>query len=309
MSARHGVDPLIARFQAVPATDPALNIQSWREANDQTGIDFGGDPVALSSVQDVSIGARDGALIKIRIYRPEHASGGKVALYFHGGGWVIGSIEGSDRVARALARDLGAIVISVDYRMAPEVVFPTPNHDCADVLAWTRTAPPELGFKPHQVVLSGDSAGAHLALAIAYEALDQGQPVQAVIAFYPCLDPNCGSSSMTEYASGYGLLGQDRMRWFWNQYRGEHAPDAALTPWLRHDLSGLCPTWIMTAQFDPLVDEGQQFALRLAKAGVTVATDFVPGMLHGFVRWRGVIKQPERAVQSAAAWVNTQLNE
>jgi acetyl esterase len=308
MSARQGVDPLIARFQAVPATDPSLNIQAWRKANDQTGIDFGGVPVALGSVQDFNISARDGALIKIRIYKPEHAPAGKVALYFHGGGWVIGSIEGSDRVARALACDLGATVISVDYRMAPEVVFPIPNHDCADVLAWTRTAPAALGFKPEQVVLAGDSAGAHLALAIAYQAQDQGQPVQAVIAFYPCLDPNCESNSMAQYSSGYGLLGQDRMRWFWSQYRGQHVPDAALTPWLRNDLSGLCPTWIMTAQFDPLVDEGQQFALRLARAGVTVATDFVPGMLHGFIRWRGIVRQSERAIESAAQWVNTQLS-
>jgi acetyl esterase len=309
------IDPRVVPFCAPPASNPALDIAQWRRDNDAIGIERGGEPVSVQATQDSTIAARDGHAIPIRIYSPQGLTNDSpVVIYAHGGGWVIGSIAGSDRVTRALAHDMNAVVVSVDYRMAPEAPFPAAIHDLEDVVHGLIAQPGSFNWAGRKFVLSGDSAGAHLALQLAYQMLDANKVnpssklAAAVLAIYPCLNPACDSTTMHEYANGHGLS-RDGMKWYWQQYLAGAAPSSVHTPWLRLDLSGLCPTWIVTAQYDVLRAEAQEFALRLMQAGVTTTLSMQPGMLHGFVRWRGVVPHASRALAQGCAWVNSALRD
>ncbi len=301
------IDHRVTDFCAAPATNPALNIAQWRLDNDAIGMSRGGEPVSVQAIQDSAIQARDGHLIPIRIYSPHGLSAASpVVMYAHGGGWVIGSISGSDRITRAIAHELNAVVVSVDYRMAPESPYPAAINDMQDVYHGLRAQVGSFAWANRRFVLSGDSAGAHLALQLAYDLKDQNKSVDAVLAIYPCLDPSCTSSTMLSYSTGHGLTAAG-MRWYWDQYLNGATPSAAHTPWLRKDLQGLCPIYIVTAQYDVLRAEAEAFALALMQAGVPTALTMEPGMLHGFARWRAVVPHAARAVTEACHWINRAL--
>ena len=301
------VDSRISAFTAQPSSDPSEDIAAWRVVNDQIGQRFGGDLPVGVTVETSQFIARDGASVGVRIYRmrsgtPPTNSLQTAVLYFHGGGWVVGSALGSECIAAQLAHELDAVVISVDYRMAPEYRFPTPIDDCEDALSWVKQSVVKLSIGADAIVLAGDSAGAHLALSLAYRAHDAGNSVQGVMAFYPCIDPSCNSDSMLRLQAKQPLTRQ-RMLWFWDQFLGGAKSAGDSTPWLRPNLSGLPPTWIMTASEDPLSSEGQQFAARLASADVRVGTELHPGMLHGFMRWRTLVPNGGQAVAAASQWM------
>lgn len=292
------IDPRVSALAPAPASDPALDLARWRSDNDALGVKLGGEPVEVERIDTITIACRDGAEISALVYyplipKPE----APITLYAHGGGWVVGSPLGTDRVTRALAQITGGPVVSVAYRKAPEFLFPVPMDDFEDSLQWVRS---HAAFKHLPVWLAGDSAGAHLALAVTFRALDQSAPVAASLAIYPCLDPACDSPSMRAFADGFGLQ-SSRMKWFWETTLGNEVPNAALTPWLRKDLSGIGPVWIGSAQCDVLRDEGQVFAARLAAAGVAVSQLTLPGMLHGFMRWRGLVPHGQIALEHAVA--------
>jgi acetyl esterase len=290
--------------------DPALNLSQWRFDNDALGLKEGGEPVVVREVLELNVTGRDGHLIPVSIYVPNRIKpSASVYVYAHGGGWVIGSTMGTDRVTRALADVAQSIVISVDYRMAPEFAFPIPINDIEDVLLWTQTDSALQTVRRQSIVLAGDSAGAHLALTVAYRQVDAcrrntlGLPtIDGVLAIYPCLDPACDSPTMRAYADNHGLT-QSRMKWFWDCTLAGQLPSAEITPWLRSDLSGAPPVWIVTAQYDPLRAEAESFALRLMQAGVKTSIEMQPCMLHGFMRWRRLVPNGHQALCNAVAWL------
>ncbi len=289
---------------AAAGPDPALNLPLWRADNDALGVKLGGDPVAVDQVLELTVIARDGFSIPIRVYVPKQLkTDTSVYIYAHGGGWVVGSSQGSDRVTRALAHHAQAPVISVDYRMAPEYPFPVPINDVEDVLNWTRSSLAIELVRGRTVNLAGDSAGAHLALTVGYRQVDvkAQDSISGLLAIYPCLDPQCDSPTMRMYGKDHGLT-QARMKWFWDCTLAGQPPTTSITPWLRADVSGLPPTWIVTAQYDPLRAEAESFALRLMQAGVMTSLEMQPGMLHGFMRWRGLVPNADTAICHAAAW-------
>ncbi len=241
-----------------------------------------GEPVA--SVEDRAITA-NGAQIPVRIYRPESGPAVKPALvWFHGGGWVIGSLDGSDFGCRIMANASGCTVISVDYRLAPEYKFPTAVDDCLAVTKWVAENGPELGVDGARIAVGGDSAGGNLAAVVSQLARDVGGPAIAFQALvYPVTNYDFSTASYRDNAEGY-LLERDSMEWFWGHYLRSEADGASTkaSP-LRHtNLAGLPPAIVLTAEFDPLRDEGEAYAKRMRAAGVPVEARRYDGQIHGF---------------------------
>lgn len=264
-----------------------------------TGFKLVGDPVAVremlaltprpqgepvASVEDRAITA-NGAQIPVRIYRPESGPAVKPALvWFHGGGWVIGSLDGSDFGCRIMANASGCTVISVDYRLAPEYKFPTAVDDCLAVTKWVAENGPELGVDGARIAVGGDSAGGNLAAVVSQLARDGGGPAIAFQALvYPVTNYDFSTASYRDNAEGY-LLERDSMEWFWGHYLRSEADGASTkaSP-LRHtNLAGLPPAIVLTAEFDPLRDEGEAYAERMRAAGVPVEARRYDGQIHGF---------------------------
>lgn len=264
-----------------------------------TGFKLVGDPVAVremlaltprpqgepvASVEDRTITA-NGAQIPVRIYRPESGPAVKPALvWFHGGGWVIGSLDGSDFGCRIMANASGCTVISVDYRLAPEYKFPTAVDDCLAVTKWVAENGPELGVDGARIAVGGDSAGGNLAAVVSQLARDGGGPAIAFQALvYPVTNYDFSTASYRDNAEGY-LLERDSMEWFWGHYLRSDADGASTkaSP-LRHtNLAGLPPAIVLTAEFDPLRDEGEAYAERMRAAGVPVEARRYDGQIHGF---------------------------
>ena len=213
--------------------------------------------------------------VPVRLYRPQ--TGAPVVLHLHGGGWVFGDLDTSDRFCRWFAVTTGWAVLAVDYRLAPEHPYPAPLDDCERAGAWLRRQAPSLALDASRLVVLGDSAGANLAAGLAVRR-PEWFALQVLIA--PCLDP--GGATPSYRQENVGLDG-DEMDWFWSQYLPDPAdrlqPDAA--PALAEP-AGLPPAVVVTAEHDPLRDEGETFAARLAAAGVRVVATRWQGMVHGF---------------------------
>jgi acetyl esterase len=263
------------------------------------GFQLEGDPVAVremmalaprpqgeevASVEDRIIPA-NGADIPVRIYRPDTATAAKpVLVWFHGGGWVIGSLDGADFGCRLMTNASGCVVISVDYRLAPESKFPTAADDCYEVTTWVSEHAAELGVDPFRLAVGGDSAGGNLAAVVSQMARDAGgPPIKFQTLIYPVTHHNYDTASYAENAEGY-LLTKSSMVWFWNHYLRSEAdgrhPKAS--PILHEDLANLPPALVITAQYDPLRDEGEAYARRLKECGVSVESKRYDGQIHGF---------------------------
>lgn len=275
------VEALLGLFAQMPPVDyETITPTQLREANRPLQM---APPPAVAEVRDLTLDL-PGRAIAARLYKPEGAGeNAPLVLFYHGGGWVIGSIETHDAAARALAVASGAAVLSVDYRLAPETPFPGPLDDCHDALLWAVHHAAELGIDIGRLAVAGDSAGGNLAAAVAIRARDAGGPALAhQLLIYPVTDTNFENGSYTENAEGY-FLTRRMMQWFWAHYVGDHAnahPEAAV---LQHaDLSNLPPATVLVAQYDPLRDEGLAYAEALRQAGVPVETEEAPGMIHGF---------------------------
>jgi acetyl esterase len=205
-----------------------------------------------------------------------------VVVYLHGGGWVLCGLETHDTGCRTLADRLGAVVISVDYRRAPEDQFPAAAEDSYAATVWAAGQARELGGDPARMVVAGDSAGGNLAAAVALMARDRGGPAIAYqLLVYPVIDVARNTMSYRENATGYYLTAQ-HMQWYWEQYLGPadgHDPYASP---IYADLAGLPPALIVTAEHDPLRDEGEAYAEALQRAGVDATARRYAGMFHGF---------------------------
>ena len=255
--------------------------------------------IVVHSVEDLMIDGPDSA-IPVRIYRPS-AAPAPVHVHFHGGGWVIGDLETHDRDCREICVGADCIVVAVDYRLAPEHIFPAAPEDCYAALCWASANLDSLCALPGAVSVGGDSAGGNLAAAVALMARDRNGPAIAMqLLIYPVTDATMESGSYRDNADGY-LLSRTMMSWFWDHY----CPDLALradplaSPITAEDLTGLPPALIMTAEFDPLRDEGEAYAERLIAAGVEVEVRRFDGLVHGFFSQAGVIEAAREGVDLA----------
>lgn len=233
----------------------------------------------LCPTRDVEIDGPHGP-IGLRIYDTTGATG--VVVHIHGGGWVLGSIEGDDAFCQTLARRTGCSVVSVEYRLAPEHQFPIPLDDCYRAVTWVAENDELTALGP--LILCGASAGANLVIAVAHKLRNNAdwKPVMQVL-LYPVCDANFDTESYREFGNGY-FLTRSAMMWFWDQYAADaQRGDPLLSPLRSPNLEGLPPTLLITAEYDPLRDEGEAFASRLAQAGVPVNSVRFPGMAHGFV--------------------------
>ena len=220
--------------------------------------------------------------LPVRLYRPSLQPELPAVVFCHGGGFVLGDLDTHDALCRGLAHSSGCVVVAVDYRRAPEYPFPIAIDDCLMVLDWIRREAGALGVHVARIAVAGDSAGAHVAIGAALSARDRGIELRHAALLYPVIDPTCSSRSMGQYANGY-LLTREAMQWFWECYLPPTAavadPRARL---LTADLRGFPPTTVLTAEFDPLCDEGEAFAARLRAASVPVELCRMAGAVHGF---------------------------
>jgi acetyl esterase len=254
---------------------------------------------AVDSVEDRTVDG-DGGPIPVRIYRPASAGPLGLLVWYHGGGFVIGGIDTADATARDLTVGAGCVVVSVDYRLAPEHRFPAAPDDAWTVLRWAVDHAAELGADPGRLAVGGDSAGGTLAAVTAIRARDERVPLRHQLLVYPVTDLAGSFGSRVENGEGY-LLTKDTMEWFEDCYLGDHEPhDPEVSP-LYADLAGVAPAHVLTAGFDPLRDEGQAYAEALAAAGVPVLDDRYPTMVHLFLAMVGTSPVVEEALGRAAA--------
>jgi acetyl esterase len=255
------------------------------------------EPPAVAAVEDRAIPGPAGDL-PVRIYTPDSPEPRPVVAFFHGGGFVFCSIDTHDGTCRRLANATGAVVVSVEYRLAPEHCFPAATDDCHAAAEWVYEHAAELGGDGRQLVVAGDSAGGNLAAVVAQMARERGgPPIAYQILIYPVIDAACDSASYTENAEGY-FLEKQAMEWFWRQYLGVDCDgtDPLASPIRARDLTALPPAIVVTAEYDPLRDEGEAYAAALAAAGVPVTTRRYDGMIHGFVSMPMLFPEADEAM-------------
>ncbi len=238
--------------------------------------------VEVASVGDRTIPGPAGP-IPVRVYRPAGDTPKPVIVYFHGGGWVVGSLETHDGTCRVLADRVDAVVVSVDYRLAPEYRFPSAVDDSVAAVAWVAEHATELGADPSRLVVAGDSAGGNLAAVVAQLARDGGPEIRSQLLIYPVTDHEFSSVSMAVNAEGY-FLTRDAMRWFYSQYLNHDAEgdDPRVSPIRASSLAGLPPALVITAEYDPLRDQGIAYAEAMRDAGNEVQLMSCDGQFHGF---------------------------
>lgn len=252
------------------------------------------DTVIPLVAQDNEVGSSDP--LPARIYYPqgyEEVDGGSPAiLFFHGGGFVACDLDTHDGMCRTLCNASGSVVVSVDYRLAPEARFPAAPEDAYRALLWLHQEAGTLGVNSNAISVCGDSAGGNLAAVLCLLARDRkGPTIQKQILIYPVTSPGCDTESHHKFAEGY-FLGREQMQWFWQHYLGEASN--AQTPYvdlLAADLNNLPDAVIVTAEYDPLRDEGAQYAEKLKAAGNTVEYQCVLGQIHGFCSFADFIPQ------------------
>jgi acetyl esterase len=263
----------------------------------------------LPRVDDIRIPGPAGA-IPARVYAPSAGGASLPAVvYFHGGGWVQGDLETHHGLCARLAKHAGALVVAIDYRLAPEHKFPAAVEDCLAAYRWLRTRGREVGADPARVAVAGDSAGGNLSAVVSQLAASGGTPVptcQALI--YPALDFSLDTDSHRELADGH-VIPRDRILWYMEQYLRSEADkaDQRASPLRAPSLAGQPPTLIVTAGFDPLRDEGRAYADRLREAGVDVVYREYTGQIHAFVSLTKAIPQGMACTLEIAEYLRRRL--
>lgn len=245
------------------------------------------DPPPVGEVRDLTAPGPAGP-VSVRLYRARAAGQGEAQpalVYFHGGGWVIGSLDSHDGVCRELANRADCTVLSIDYRLAPEHKFPAAVDDCVAATQWAWENAVSLGIDRDRLAVGGDSAGGNLAAVVALSARDSGTPkLKFQLLIYPACDMGMGHGSIAEFAEQLPLT-RSTMKWFIDLYlRGAaDVPDWQASPLKAGNLKNLPPAYILTAGYDPLRDEGEAYAAALKAAGVAVEAKRFPGQIHGFL--------------------------
>jgi acetyl esterase len=296
--------------QVAASGRPPLHHQSVAQArafHDQDAVALNGPAAPVAAVGDRVVPGPAGEL-PVRVYTPEGEPPFPIVVWFHGGGWVVGTLDTYDPLCRALAAAVPAVVVSVGYRLAPEHPWPAAVEDAYAATLWASRNAAGLGGAQDRLAVAGDSAGGNLAAVVALGARDRGGPAIAFqLLVYPALDAAADTASWRDHAEGFHLTAAG-MRWYWDHYLGGadgQAPDAS--PLRAAFLGGLPPALVIVAEHDVLRDEGEAYAARLAGAGVAATATRYPGMVHGFFRWRAVTATADTALAEAAAALGSAL--
>lgn len=296
---------LIARFaEAGVLSFEQMGVQEARDSV-EAGASLMPTPPEVALVRELLVDGSQGRL-PARLYHPGPGRDLPLVVFFHGGGWVTGSVATADPGCRALALACGVAVLSVAYRLAPETPAPGPGLDCLAAYRWALSHAPELGVDRARVLVMGDSAGGTLAAGLCLLARDRGlvPPVAQVLLYPPLVPPWCASfPSWQDNAEGFGLTAAG-MTWFWEHYlAGRREPDAYAAPLLAQDLSGLPPALVVTAEHDPLCDEGEAFAGALSRAGTPSTLLSYDGAIHGFLSMARVLPEGVRVLGDVHAFL------
>ncbi|AEW03609.1 Triacylglycerol lipase [Sulfobacillus acidophilus DSM 10332] len=298
------LDPRVEQFlaQMPPLNREGLSLAEARQQFKQGAL------LLDQMVPPPPVDTEDGTVVtthgpvRIRRYIPDRLRFSHPLVFYHGGGFVFGDIDTHHGLVARLCQTVGATVISVDYSLAPEAKFPVPVAECIDVARWAAHEAPGWGLKP-SIVVAGDSAGGNLAAVVSQRAKDESLPIAAQLLFYPALDMVHETPSKRDFARGY-LLEADAMQWFGEQYL--RTPDDVSHPWaspaLSPDLTGLPPALVITAEYDPLRDEGEAYAEALRAAGVPTEQIRFDGMIHGFMTMP-IFPQMEAAIEAVARFL------
>ena len=258
-------------------------------------------PEPVEKIEHLLIPTRDGEVLA-RIYYPNTDKNLPVLVYFHGGGWVIANLDVYESSCRALCNAAEAIVVSVNYRMSPEAKFPAAVNDAYDATQWIIQNAANIGGDPNHVAIAGESAGGNLATVTCLQAIDKGgrMPI-AQLLVYPVTDTSMSQASYAENQDTIPLH-TSMMPWFWNYYLENEADKSNkyVAPLTADNFSGMPPTILITAEFDPLRDEGEQYAQKLAAGGVSVKSERFDGVVHEFFGLAGAVSKASDAVKFAA---------
>jgi acetyl esterase len=294
--------PYVERVIAGPAAWD-VPLEALRAGPELEIPEIWGLPDEVDEVVDLMIPG-PAAPLRVRVYRPRSTELLPVVIWFHGGGWVVGTLDSHDPVCRALANRTPCVVVSVDYRLAPEWPFPAALDDAWAATRWVADEALKLGADASRVVVAGDSAGGNLAAAVALRARDSGPSLALQALIYPVTDFDFESESYARYESGLNLT-RAKMQWYWEQYLagadGLH-PDAS--PLRAPDLAGVAPALVQVAELDPLLSEGEAYAARLAEAGVPVTLTRYDGMIHGFIRMPALVAEADFSLAEIASAVD-----
>lgn len=293
------IDPQVEAYLESTASLPTVDQLTPAEARanaERAAPILAGPPMPVDRVEDVDLGGVPG-----RVYATAEARRGPALVWFHGGGWVTGSLDTHDGLYRRLAQASGCAVIAVRYRLAPEHRYPAAVLDAWTAMRWVAHRGADIGIDPKRLAVGGDSAGGNLAAVVALRARDIDMPVRLQVLLYPVVDCDLDSPSYRANATGCGLT-RAAMAWYWDQY----CPDASqrthpdLSPLRAPSLSGAPAALVVTCELDPLASEGEAYAARLAAEGVAVTHERYDGMIHGFARMFAVIDRSAGLVDQVA---------
>jgi len=305
--------PLVPEYAALlaelaAAEGPAISALSPAEGREMYRMMRPVNPdIAVGAVADSTLPGPAG-LIPVRVYTPEGDGLFPVFVNFHGGGWVIGDIDTADAVCRDICRTAGCVVVSVDYRLAPEHPFPAAVEDACAAVAWVADNMGQLQGNG-RLAVGGESAGGNLAAVVCQWARDRGGPqIHFQLLLYPVVDYDMERASYQENGAGY-LLELDTMRWFWDHYCPDPArrADPQASPLRAADLSNLPPALVVTAEFDPLRDEGEAYAAALAAAGTEAEAVRYQGLVHDFFATAAIFEPSRRGFEAACRALQERL--
>ncbi|MBV8167899.1 MAG: alpha/beta hydrolase [Alphaproteobacteria bacterium] len=300
------IKALLDKGTGVPATH-TLPVDVAR-AQYEARIALMAPAAEIASVREETIEGPGGPL-RIRVYTPRGTGPFPLLVFYHGSGFVLCSLDTHDGMCRNLCAGAACVVASVDYRLAPEHKFPAGLDDCLHATRWAVAQATALGADPTRVAIAGDSAGGNMAAVVALRLRDAGggPALCGQLLLYPVTDYHTpGTPSYAANADGYGLT-RDTMKWFWAHYLNDAAEAAHphASPLRAPDLSGLPPALVITAEYDPLCDEGELYAQRLRAAGNEAALTRYAGVNHGFMFWVGVVAKADAAMNEACAWLRS----
>ena len=270
------------------------------------------EPPSLKRIQNLRIFRRDGSSLRARLYAPQGPEQGMLPLlvFFHGGGFVMGSIDTHDALCRTLCHASGCAVISVDYRLAPEHKFPAAFEDCWDAVHWLGCNAAAWGLDGSRMAVGGDSAGGTLAAACAVQAARQGLPLRLQLLFYPGMQAAPDTPSRQLYGNGF-LLEEEQIQWMFQACVRSNSDfsDWRFAPVYAEDVSGVAPLWLGLAECDPIVDDSLLWADKLRAADVPVDVGLYHGVIHEFIKLGRVIPEAQQALMDAAQALRKALHD